>query len=163
MAMAIQERSTPRYTRRNAEEDRAWFHLYRGASQPSVAHEVVQHLDSDPEAKRCHLALYLRCRETLRAHKARQARNQRIGTFVRTVLVAIFVMPVRALRWFGSRSGELAVELLPQAETEPAQRRVQRLRKTKPYAQAEAQFREPSLPEPGASEQAKPSRDAKAA
>jgi hypothetical protein len=162
--MAIQqERSTPRYTRRNAEEDRAWFHLYRGASQPSVAHEVVLHLDCDPEAKRCHLALYLRCRETLRAHKARQARNQRVGAFIRTVLVAFFVMPVRALRWFGSRSGEFAVELLPQAQTEPAQRQVQRLRKTKPYAQAEAQFREPSLAEPPAQGQAKPSRDPKAA
>jgi hypothetical protein len=163
MAMANQERSTPRYIRHTAEEDRAWFHLYRGANQPSVAHEVVQHLDSDPEAKRCHLALYLRCRETLRAHKARQARNQRIGAFVRTLLVAIFVVPLRALRMLAAHSGEVALELLPDIRQEPAQRRLQRLRKTRPFAQAEAQFREPSSTEQVAQEQAKSSRDTKAA
>lgn len=84
-----QERSNTRYARRSAEEDRAWHHLYRSAGDPAVATEVVQHLDLDTEAKRVHLALYLRCKEALRKQKARQARNQRIGRFVRLMFSAL--------------------------------------------------------------------------
>ena len=48
-----------------------------------IAAEILHELQSDPEMKRAHLALFLRCKESLRAHKVRLARNKRIGQFVR--------------------------------------------------------------------------------
>ena len=93
-----QDKTLPRPNRRIAEEDRAWCHLYRSARDPAVAAEVVQYLRNDPEAARCHLALYLRCRQTLRAHKARIARQQRIGHVLRRFISAIASTPAAVFR-----------------------------------------------------------------
>ena len=43
------------------------------AGNPVAASEMLQHLESDDEALRFHLALVLRCRETLRRQAARRA------------------------------------------------------------------------------------------
>lgn len=159
-----QERSKPRYTRHNAEEDRAWFHLYRDAGKPSAAREVVQILDADPDERRAHYALYMICRQTLREQKAREARNQRIAAFVGMMLAAVFVSPWRALRTLATRSGEIALELLPETRQEPAVQQLRRVRKSKTFAQASSDYREPAMSEPaGSAEQAPPSRSAKAA
>ena len=61
------------------EEEKAWIGFYRNAGQPAIAAEVIRLLDAEPEMKRARLGLYLRCKESLRAHKARQARSMRIG------------------------------------------------------------------------------------
>lgn len=95
---STQKRSIVRYERRDAEEDRAWTRLYRRAADPSVAAEVVRQLDLDAEAKRWHLGLYLRCRQTLRRRKERQARSQRIGRLVRAAFGALVLRPIAALR-----------------------------------------------------------------
>lgn len=76
--MQNQNGNTPRYPRRNAAEDRAWRRLYRSAGNPVAASEMLQHLESDDEALRFHLALVLRCRETLRRQAARRARIKRV-------------------------------------------------------------------------------------
>jgi hypothetical protein len=149
-----QEKSTPRYGRRNAEEDRAWTHLYRRAGEQAVAAEVVQHLDSDAEAKRSHLALYLRCKETLRKQKATQARNQRIGGFVRQMMAILVIGPFRALGVFLRFGGGVALEMLPRTRREPAATRMQQLKDDPKFAQAKAdvlQVRAPAAAEPSAS------------
>jgi hypothetical protein len=93
-----QDKTSPRPNRRIAEEDRAWCHLYRSARDPAVAAEVVQHLRNDPEAARCHLALYLFCRQTLRARKERIARRQRIGRVMRQFVRALVSTPAAIVR-----------------------------------------------------------------
>jgi hypothetical protein len=77
-------RPRPRRSGIESEEERAWVGFYKRVGRdPAIATEVMAQLESDPEMKRTHLALYLCCKESLRRHKARQARNKRIGQFVR--------------------------------------------------------------------------------
>lgn len=103
------------------EEERAWIGFYqRVGRDPLIANEILAQLESDPEMKRTHLALYLGCKESLRRHKALQARNQRIGVFVRLLCYGLFVRPWRNLQ-AGLRAGsDLAVECLPQATKKSA-------------------------------------------
>src|SRR5438067_5984027 len=56
------------------EEERVWVGLYRHVANPAIAAEVIQHLDAEPDLKRTHPALYLRCKESVRKRKARQTR-----------------------------------------------------------------------------------------
>ena len=100
------------------EEERAWISFYRRVGNDlALATEVLAQLDSDPEMRRAHLALYLCCKESLRTHKARQARNKRIGQFIRWVFSGLFIQLFmrwpRALHRSLRRTGDLAVELLP--------------------------------------------------
>ena len=68
------------------EEERLWVGFYRRVGNPAIAAEVIQHLDADADQKRTHSALYLRCKESLRKKKARQARTKRIRSFMRRIL-----------------------------------------------------------------------------
>ena len=68
------------------EEERLWVGFYRRVANPAIAAEVIQHLDADADQKRTHPALYLRCKESLRKKKARQARTKRIRSFMRRIL-----------------------------------------------------------------------------
>ena len=122
------------------EEEKAWVSFYRRAGNPTIATEVMNQLESDPEMKRRHLALYLRCKETLRTQKARQTRNKRIGQLVRMLSSAMFVAPVIAIQQLLHQSGELAVECLPEVAREPATRRVRSLTKEAEFAQAQSEF-----------------------
>jgi hypothetical protein len=81
------------------EEERAWIGFYRRVGRDAaIAAEVMAQLEADADMKRTHLALYLCCKESLRVHKARQARHKRIGQFVRHLAQAIFVRPLLGLR-----------------------------------------------------------------
>ena len=119
-----QDKSLPRPNRRIAEEDRAWCHLYRSARDPAVAAEVVQHLRNDPEATRCHLALYLCCRQTLRAQKDRIARRQHVGRVLRRFLGALVATPAAIVRRLLSNDEDRSIEMIPQLSTPRAVRRV---------------------------------------
>jgi hypothetical protein len=59
-----------------------WVGFYHRVANPAIATEVIQHLDADADLKRTHPALYLRCKESLRQKKARQARTKRIRSFM---------------------------------------------------------------------------------
>ncbi len=122
------------------EEEKVWVGFYQRVGDPVVAVEVMSQLESDPEMKRMYLALYLRCKESLRAHKARQARNKRIGQFVRMVLNAVFIRPVVSIQRLLHHGGDIAVECLPEVAKEPATRRVQQLSKEAEFAQAKSEF-----------------------
>jgi hypothetical protein len=112
----LQEKLAPRYPRRNAAEDRAWSRLYRRAGKPAVAAEVVQHLESDAESQRFHLALYLRCRETLRRCAARRARLDRIARLARTVLDALRTLMPRQHETPAFRPSEAPTQRLASIE-----------------------------------------------
>ena len=75
------------------EEERLWVGFYRRVGNPAIAAEVIQHLDGDADQKRTHPALYLRCKESLRKKKARQARTKRIRSFMRRILDGLLRNP----------------------------------------------------------------------
>ncbi len=133
------EKTRPRAKRFGVEfeEERAWVSFYRRVRHDAaLATEVLAQLEADAEMKRTHLALVLCCKESLRDHKAREARNKRIGAFVRWLCQCVFSAPKRAVR-----SGvELAVECLPEAGKEPAVRQVRRLKREPEFTQAQSAF-----------------------
>jgi hypothetical protein len=146
------EKPAPRLRRNKLEheEEKAWVGFYkRVGNDPALATEVLTQLDSDPEMKRSHLALYLCCRESLRTHKARQARNQRIGQFVRTLCAGLaarlLVQWPQALRQSLRRGGDIAVECLPETGKEPAKARARQLIQEPAFAKAQAEFRQQEL------------------
>ncbi|MDP1691750.1 MAG: hypothetical protein Q8L49_07340 [Burkholderiaceae bacterium] len=137
----------PRSNRRTAEEDRAWAQLYASVGQASTAEEVVKQLDADAEARRSHLALYLRAKTTLRERRVADARNQRVGAFVRTfvesVVAIVVVGPLhmfRLLRSLLSTGSAVAVEMLPPARRDPAKVRVSALTRDPEFAKAAERF-----------------------
>lgn len=133
------ERARPRAKRFGVEfeEERAWVTFYRRVGHDvTIATEVLTQLEADPEMKRTHLALYLCCKESLRSHKARQARNKRIGQFVRWLCSGLFTAPARLLR----RGGDMALECLPETAKEPAALQVRRLTREAEFARAQASF-----------------------
>ncbi|EPD41063.1 hypothetical protein HMPREF9701_02132 [Delftia acidovorans CCUG 274B] len=141
-------RVRPKRNAIGSEEERAWVSFYRRAGKdPAIAAEVLAQLDTDPEMKREHLALYLCCRESLRLHQAREARNQRFGRFVRGLLGALFVrFPASARRALG-HGGDLAAACLPEEPSEPAATQIQRLTKSPTVRAARAAFKTPAAPQ----------------
>jgi hypothetical protein len=124
------------------EEERAWVGFYKRVGRdPSIAVEVMAQLEADVDMKRTHLALYLCCKESLRAHKARQVRNKRIGQFVRGLGQVLLVRPMLGLRTWLRHGGDIAVECLPDTRKEPALQQVRRLGRDAEFAAAQASFK----------------------
>ncbi len=124
----------PRRTSVAFEEEKAWIAFYRRAGDPAIAAELIQHLDADADMKRLHPALYLRCRQTLRRNKERQARARRIGYFVRMLFGVIVVAPMLAMRRMLRSGGDIVVECLPETRSEPAVRLVKSLSRKPEFA-----------------------------
>ncbi|HQV14289.1 MAG TPA: hypothetical protein PK620_05195 [Denitromonas sp.] len=163
-------RPRPRRASLESEEERTWVGFYqRVGRDPAIASEVLTQLESDPEMKRSHLALYLCCKESLRQHKARQARNKRIGQFVRWLCIGLFIEPLRNLLRMWRQSSDLAVECLPEVGKEAAVPQVRRLVRKGEFATARTAFEQqavsatepvPAFTETQASANAKTSRTA---
>lgn len=153
----------PKPNRRTAEEDRAWAQLYASVGQAATAEEVVKQLDADAPARHCHLALYLRARTTLRERKVIEARNQRIGAFVRSVVAFLVIGPFRLLRSVLSSGSDVAVEMLPPARRDPAKVRVRSLTSDPEFARAAERFAASAGGVAPAAGQHEESRGAKAA
>ena len=123
------------------EEERAWVGFYKRVGRdPGIAAEGMAQLEADVDMKRTHLALYLCCKESLRLHKARQARNKRIGQFVRGLGQALLVRPMLGLRMRLRHGGDIAVECLPDTRKEPALQQVRRLGQDAEFAATHASF-----------------------
>lgn len=133
---------TPRPRRSSVafEEEKTWIAFYRRVNDPTIAAELIQYLDADAEMKRAHPALYLRCRQTLRNNKERQARAKRIGQFVRMLLAGTVLQPLLALRRMLRTGGDIAVECLPPVSSEPAVRQVKNLTRKSEFATAQNNF-----------------------
>lgn len=125
-------------------EDIAWHALYRSAHDPSRAAEVVEYLDADEASRKTHLALYLVCRQTMRAHDLRQIRIQQTAAFLRLAGRVLFIMPVLQVARLFHAIQDLGMELMPAAGTvattarpkaEPAAKRVRRLVKQQEFAE----------------------------
>jgi hypothetical protein len=97
----------------------------RVGSDPALATEVMAQIESDSEMKRTHLPLYMGRKESVRRHKAHQARHQRLGQFVRWSCHGLFVLPWRSLQ--GGDGRDATVESLPEVVREPAVAQVHRL------------------------------------
>jgi len=148
----------PRKAKRSAveiEEERTWVRFYRQVGHADIAAEVLTQLDADAQARHDHLALYLSCRESLRAHKARMQRNKRIGQFVRQACRVLVAEPLRALRLKTSRAIDLLVECLPETRREPATAKLRQLRRDADVAQAHAAF-DPKATQPLSSDTTAP-------
>lgn len=158
-------RSRPKRSSIETEEARVWVGFYqRVGRDPAIASEVLTLLESDPEMRRTHLALYLCCKESLRQHKTRQARNKRIGQFVRWLCQGLFIQPLRGLRETLKHGSDIAVECLPETAKEPAVAQVRRLAREAEFATDRAAFGQQAsadsataLAEPRASSAAKTS------
>ena len=134
-------RPRPRRSGIESEEERAWVGFYRRVGRdPAIATEVMAQLESDPEMKRTHLALYLCCKESLRQHKARQTRNKRIGQFVRWLCHGLFVRPLHSLQKGLRHGSDIAVECLPEVVKEPAVAQVPRLARETEFNTAHTAF-----------------------
>lgn len=159
--MSIEKsRPRPRRSSLESEEERAWVGFYqRVGRDPAIASEVLAQLESDPEMKRNHLALYLCCRESLRQHKARQARHKRIGQFIRGLCIGLFIQPLRNLQTMWRHGSYLAVECLPEAAKEPAAAQVRRLPREAKFATARAAFERQAALVPAATEDQASSAD----
>ena len=68
-------------------EEMAWVHLYRAVRQPPGAAEVVKYLNSNPEAKNRHEALYLIACETLHAKALADEQSERTVAAFRAIFV----------------------------------------------------------------------------
>ena len=135
-------RSRPPRPSVQSEEERAWVSFYqRARHNPAIAAEVLTQLDLDPEMKREHLALYLCCRESLRLHEARVARDQRIGRSVRWLVDAVTVQSLAAVRRVFGRTSDVAMACLPGGADEPAQAQLRRLAADPAIRAARASFR----------------------
>ena len=157
----------PGSNRRTADEDRAWAQLYASVGQAATAEEVVKQLDADAEARRSHLALYLRAKTTLRERRVADTRNQRIAAFVRTfarsVVAIVVVGPFRLLRSLLSTGSDVAVEMLPPARRDPAMARVSTFTRDPEFAKAAERFTATADGAPPIAGQHEESRGAKAA
>ena len=103
------------------EEERLWVGFYRRVGNPAIAAEVIQHLEADADQKRSHPALYLRCKESLRRKKARQARTKRIRSFMRRILGGLLLHSERNLRPLPRHSARSVVGGLSESKRGPAQ------------------------------------------
>jgi hypothetical protein len=162
MTMTVNSsRTQPRHNAISDEEERAWVSFYRRAGRDSaIAAEVLAQLDIDPEMKREHLGLYLRCRESLRLHQARAARDQRVGQFVRWLLGGLFVRFPAATRRALGRGGDIAIACLPETGVEPAATQIQRLAKSPKVRVARAAFKATPAAASSASQAVSGARDA---
>jgi len=109
---------------------------YERIGNPHLAAEVVALLESDPEQKRSHPALYLRAKESVRRDREFQARAKRVGSFVRSVLNVVVMGPISFVVKLMRDGGHMAVECLPKvpghALSEAATARVTQLQKAFP-------------------------------
>jgi hypothetical protein len=130
------------------EEERLWIGFYRRVDNPAIAAEVIQHLDADAELKRTHPALYLRCKESLRKKKARQARTKRIRSFMRRIFGGLLRHSESNPRPQLRHSARIVVEGLSESMREPAQHAVKSRPQTAELAAAHPDGGQPNAARP---------------
>ncbi len=81
-------------SRHELAEEMAWVHLYRAVRHPPGAAEVVKYLDSNPEARARHEALYLIACETLHTKVLADEQSERTVAAFRAIFVTA---PIRTV------------------------------------------------------------------
>ncbi len=102
----------------DVEEQRAWVGFYKRVGRDAaLAAEVMAQLDGDAEMKRRHLALYLSCKQSLRVHKACQARDKRIGQWLRLLVQLTLMRPAAFVGNAAQRAFHRSAVVLAEAVT----------------------------------------------
>lgn len=124
-----QQRSHSRRMPAAGEEEKVWVSFYRNASDPILAAELLAHMDKDADSRKQYPGLYLRCRQSIRRERERQARARRYGNamhvFLRYVvlaparIVARILRPLRSVARFG---GAVALQVVDGDASTPARR-----------------------------------------
>ncbi len=108
----------PRRGSVDVEEQHAWVGFYKRVGRDAaLAAEVMAQLDGDAEMKRRHLALYLSCKQSLRVHKTRQARDKRIGQWLRLLVQLTLMRPVAFFGGATQRGFHRSADVLAEAIT----------------------------------------------
>jgi hypothetical protein len=89
------EQKRPYFRRTPAaeEEEKVWVSFYRNASDPHLAAELIAHMDRDADSRMQYPGLYLRCKQSVRRNREREARAKRIASALRMVLRLIVLAP----------------------------------------------------------------------
>ena len=88
------------YSRRSPaaeEEEKVWASFYRNASDPILAAELIAHLDKDADSRTQYPGLYLRCKQSVRRNREREARTKRTASALRSIFRIVVHAPVGAI------------------------------------------------------------------
>jgi len=109
------------YSRRSPaaeEEERVWVSFYRNASDPTLAAELIAHLDKDADSRMQYPGLYLRCKQSVRRNREREARAKRTASALRSIYrtlvqvpVGVIVSVLRQLRAAARFGGDVALDV----------------------------------------------------
>lgn len=162
-----QKRSDRRSTTSSNEEEKAWASFYRNTRDQELAAELIAHMDKDPESRTQHSGLYLRCKQSIRLHRAREARAARIANIIRTVSRMTVSIPARAIIFVLRAASVMArfcsdIALNVCAPDAPAVSALKRSR-TKRRAAAGKAHAEPNLVASEADQQMAPDNEARTA
>ena len=102
------------------EEERVWASLYRRATDPMIAAELVAHLEKSSELRFQHSGLYLRCKHVLRREKARQVRLRKIGAGIRWTAHVVIGVPLGMVGRLFRMVGAIVMVCLPEREDRAA-------------------------------------------
>jgi hypothetical protein len=138
-----EERGTRQVRRIGREEERLWSEFYRTVGDPTVAAELIAHMDQDDEARRLHSGLYLRCRQSLLRAKERQARAHAVGKAIRATLFGLFGWPLALLMRCGRFCAGAGVAMMAR-QGEPAEIRLTEIRR-RPTRKPKAAKGEPEV------------------
>ncbi|GAB2855973.1 hypothetical protein GCM10027277_25710 [Pseudoduganella ginsengisoli] len=133
--------------RMGREEEMVWSQFYRTVGDPTVAAELIAHMDQDDDARRQHSGLYLRCRQSLRRAKERQARARAVGKALRFMLFGVLGWPFAVLARCWRFTAEAGLAFLVRHD-EPATVQLRKIGK-RPAQKSKAVQEEPKAPATG--------------
>lgn len=79
------------------EEEKVWVSFYRNANDPVLAAELIVHLDKDVDSRTQYPGLYLRCKQSVRRNREREARAKRTASALRLIFRIVVLTPVGAI------------------------------------------------------------------
>jgi len=88
------------YSRRSPaaeEEEKVWASFYRNANDPTLAAELIAHLDKDADSRTQYPGLYLRCKQSVRRNSEREARAKRTASALRLLFRFVVHAPIGAI------------------------------------------------------------------
>lgn len=140
MSTDSSSRHRPRRTSIDHEEEKVWASFYKRRRNPVIAAEIIRNLDLVLELKQERLGLYMCCKETLRQHKARVARQERIAHFIRYVCRYLVLRPFAFVQSIVADMRDIAIASLPPVAKEPAIKRVSLLETEPEFVHVRAAF-----------------------
>lgn len=131
------------------EEAKVWRAFYHKASSPSIAAELIAHLEQDKELLAQHQGLYLQCRHSVRQARRRKAIAAAVGHLLAALARSVIACPCCWVAGACSFSLDVARACAGQpVDSDPASVSKRGVRRAK-VTQAETGA-EPKVPESGA-------------